>query len=65
MADVVRIDYGTVSNIRRTPQGGLDVDARIAKAGVLRYRDDKGNEWGELVPPEELFKPEDDEEASA
>jgi hypothetical protein len=58
MADVVRIDYGTVSNIRRTPQGGLDVDARIAKAGVLRYRDDKGNEWGELVPPEELFKPE-------
>ena len=55
MADVVRIDYGTVSNVQRTPQGGLRVDARLTKAGVLMYRDTAGNEWGELRPPEEVF----------
>ena len=29
--------------------------ARVAKVGVLRYRDADGNEWGELVPESTLF----------
>lgn len=55
---VYRTDFGTVTGMKRTPQGGLRVDARLTKAGVLRYRDVNGNEWGELRPAEEVFRPD-------
>jgi hypothetical protein len=51
----LRIDSGTVRGVERTPQGGLRVDAAITRVGVLRYRDAKGREWGELRPAEEVF----------
>lgn len=51
----LRLD--TAAPLRRvveTPQGGLRVEAAVARAGVLRYRDTAGQEWAELVPPETL-----------
>jgi uncharacterized protein len=51
----LRLD--TAAPLRRvveTPQGGLRVEAAVARAGVLRYRDTAGKEWAELVPAEEL-----------
>jgi hypothetical protein len=51
----LRLD--TAAPLRRvveTPQGGLRVEAAVARAGVLRYRDTAGQEWAELVPAEEL-----------
>jgi hypothetical protein len=51
----LRLD--TAAPLRRvveTPQGGLRIEAALSRAGVLRYRDDAGQEWAELVPPETL-----------
>lgn len=51
-----RLDYvGALGSVERTPQGGLRVPAAVTRAGVLRYKDSSGREWGELRPPEEVF----------
>lgn len=51
----IRIDAGTVSNVRRTPQGGIRVDARLTRVGVLEYRRADGSVRREFRPPEEVF----------
>ena len=54
-----RFDFaGPVRGVEETPQGGLRVSAAVSKAGVLRYRDTAGKEWAELVPLDELARPE-------
>lgn len=56
MPRVNRLDYvGALGRVERTPQGGLRVPAAVTRAGVLRYKDSSGREWGELRPPEEVF----------
>lgn len=58
--DVTRLDIasGTISNIRRTPQGGLSLDARLTRVGVLIYPRSDGSIVREFRPPEEVFSPE-------
>lgn len=56
MTAVQRYDYSTIpSKLRRTPQGGVRVDAGIARTGVLLYTQADGSVRRELVLPEELF----------
>jgi len=38
--------------------GFMHVDGRISRTGVLRYRDNDGNEWGELRTEDEVFAAE-------
>lgn len=54
----IRLDAGTVSSVRRTPQGGLRVDARLTRVGVLDYRNADGSVRREFRPPDEVFKAE-------
>lgn len=56
MATEIRLDAGTVSAVRRTPQGGLRVDARLTRVGVLEYRNADGSTRRELRHPDEVFK---------
>ena len=50
-----RTDFaGPIEKPQRTPQGGLSVPANLTRAGVLRYRDTDGREWGELRHPDEV-----------
>lgn len=59
MQRVHRTDLASeATGVESTPQGGVRVRARIARTGVLRYRDDTGREWGEYRPPEEVFAAE-------
>ena len=51
----IRLDAGTVASVRRTPQGGLRVDARLTRVGVLTYRNADGTARREFRPPEEVF----------
>ncbi len=53
--NVQRYDVTAVRGVQRTPQGGRRVDAAISRTGVLMYRDDKGDQWGELRSPDEVF----------
>lgn len=54
-----RFDFaGPVRGVEETPQGGIRLRAAVSKAGVLRYRDAAGKEWAELVPHDELARPE-------
>lgn len=57
---VHRTDLATAATaVEQTPQGGVRVRARVARTGVLRYRDEVGGrEWGEYRPPEEVFAPD-------
>jgi len=55
---VQRRDAGSFTGPTRTPQGGVRVDAMIARCGVLSYSDSAGNSWRELRLPEEVFAPE-------
>ena len=49
---------GTTSKVRPSPvDGGVVVDAAVARVGVLRYSDASGREWFELLPEEEVFAP--------
>ena len=51
-----RTDFaGPIEKPQRTPQGGLSVPANLTRAGVLRYRDTDGREWGELRHPDDVF----------
>ena len=53
---VTRIDFaGPARSVHRTPQGGLRVEAAIARSGVLPYSDGT-REWKEYRPPAEVFK---------
>ena len=42
----------------RSTEGFLKMCGIALRTGVLHYQDDAGNVRGELIPPEELFKPE-------
>lgn len=54
---VHRCDFvGATSKVTRTPQGGIRLDARITRVGVLTYQDHTGKSWREYKPAEEVFK---------
>lgn len=53
---VARLDYGTIGKVKRTPQGGLLVDANLTRTGVFPYRRADGSVRRELRLPEEVFK---------
>ena len=56
MTRVPRTDFaGALVGPQRTPQGGLRVDAALTRAGVFRYKDTSGREWGELRHPDDVF----------
>ena len=53
----VRIDSSVrLDGVKRTPQGGLRVDAAVARTGILTYRRSDGSEVREYLSPEEAFK---------
>lgn len=55
MLRVQRTDFvGPTRGVRETPQGGLCVEAAVARSGVLPYSDG-AREWKEYRPPEEVF----------
>ena len=55
MTRVRRTDYaGLTRGVRPTPQGGLCVEAAVARSGVLPYSDGTRS-WLEYRPPEEVF----------
>jgi len=57
LVSVRRFDTAVrLDGARRTPQGGLRVDAAIARTGILRYRQPDGSYIAEYLPPEEAFK---------
>jgi hypothetical protein len=49
---------GSLGARRRTPQGGLIVDANLTKTGVFPYRMPDGSTRHELRSPEEVFHPD-------
>jgi uncharacterized protein len=57
---VQRYDFSPLpaAKIRKTPQGGVRVDAGVARVGVLVYAQADGTTRRELVTPEVLFEPE-------
>lgn len=59
MTIVQRYDYAPLSSkLRATPQGGVRVDAGVARVGVLNYINSDGSSRRELVTPEVLFEPD-------
>ncbi len=52
---VLRFDYGTLGEARRTPVGGIRAPARLTRTGVLEYRTPDGKTRRELRLPEEVF----------
>lgn len=57
---VKRYDYApsSTSKVEMTPEGFMLVEARASRVGVLKYKMEDGTIVRELVPAEELFKPE-------
>ncbi len=65
---VLRFDRGSLRKPRRTPQGFLEVDGHVARAGIYEYvntREDEADGFGkagtirrELRPEEVVFAPE-------
>ncbi len=55
---VVHLDNGRLGKLVRTPTGGAQVPARIARCGVLEYRNPDGTTRRELRLPEEVFHPD-------
>lgn len=56
---VTRINFaGPTRGVRPTPQGGLCVEAAVARSGVLPYSDGTGRSWTEYRPEEEVFHPD-------
>jgi uncharacterized protein len=47
-----------MGNVRRTPQGGLSVDANLTRTGVFTYRMPDGTTRRELRHPDEVFNPD-------
>jgi len=54
----IRLDFGKVRTVERTPQGGLRVPAFLTRTGIFVYKRADGTESRELRPPEEVFSPE-------
>lgn len=52
---VFRVDRQQISNVRNTPQGGLDVPANLTRSGVFLYHREDGSVQRELRPAEEVF----------
>lgn len=53
---VQRIDSAVrLDGAKRTPQGGLRVDAALARPGILKYRQPDGSWVSEYLSPEEAF----------
>lgn len=51
-----RIDaLGRVSNVKRTPQGGLEIPANLTRTGVFVYRQPDGSIRREYRPEDEVF----------
>lgn len=51
-----RVDFvGSFKNVRRTPQGGLEVPANLTRTGVFQYIQPDGTIRRELRPPQEVF----------
>jgi hypothetical protein len=50
-----RYDAGRLGKVERTPTGGVRIPARVARAGVLTYRNADGTTRREYRPPEEVF----------
>ncbi len=46
---------GKISNVRRTPQGGLDIPAHLTRTGVFLYRQPDGSVRRELRLPKDVF----------
>jgi hypothetical protein len=54
---VRRIDSAVrLDGVKRTPQGGIRVDAALARPGILKYRQPDGQWISEYLPPSEAFK---------
>lgn len=51
-----RYDSAKLANARRTPGGGLRVDATLTRVGVFEYRNADGSPRKEYRPPTEVFK---------
>lgn len=51
----IRFDRGRLEGKRRSPQGGLRVDAALTRTGIFLYRGPDGQEIREYRPPEEVF----------
>lgn len=57
---IVRLDYSSIFKIdenciKMTPCGFLKLPVRVSRIGVMVYIDEKGKEYNEFKPPEELF----------
>jgi hypothetical protein len=52
-----RLEISRLDAKRRTPQGGLRIDATPTRTGVLEYSDAAGKTWREYRPAEEVFAP--------
>ena len=57
---IVRLDYSSIFKIdegglNMTPCGFLKLPVRVSRIGVMTYLDEKGKEYSEFKPPEELF----------
>lgn len=50
-----RYDVGRFSKVTRTPQGGIRVEAAVARTGILVYKNPDGTSRRELRLPEEVF----------
>lgn len=55
---VERFDGGQLLRSVRTPEGYLLAEGYAGRAGVLQYRLADGRVRSELIPPEELFRPD-------
>lgn len=58
MNDVTRYDRSRLGRAQRTSLGGARVPARVARTGVLTYRNPDGSVRRELRLPEEVFHPD-------
>lgn len=56
--DVLHLDNGRLGKVERTSTGGARIPARIARCGVLEYRNPDGSIRRELRLPEEVFHPD-------
>ena len=53
-----RFDFSSMGDRKRTPQGGLIVDANLSRIGVLKYQMPDGTVRREYRPQDEVFHPE-------
>ncbi len=59
MTEVLRFDVsGRLGQVKRTPQGGIEVPATLTRAGILEYKNPDGSIRREYRPPDEVFRPE-------